>query len=117
VIWLIIVLGSVCAGRILGQGAAAANLRAASSLAPELLLVFLLGVTLGLYGRDRIRLRRAYASPSLSYLGKVLLVAFLSPAATFVLSPVDWPVAWLPAFAAGGAIGAAVWIGNLPPRL
>ena len=116
-IWLIIVLGSVVTGRLLGQGDAAANLRAASSLAPQLLLLGLLGVTLGLYGRDRIRFRKSYASPSLAYSGKLCFVAFLSAAATFVLAPVDWPVWWLHGFATGCAAGAASWIGNLPPRL
>lgn len=116
-IWLVIVLGSVAAGRLLGQGDAAANVRTASSLAPELLLLTVLGLTLGLYGRDRIRLRKSYASPSLAYTGKFCLVAFLSPAATFVLAPVDWPASWLHGFAAGCGAGAALWIGNLPPRL
>ena len=116
-IWLILVLGSVGAGRLLGQGSAAANFQAASNLAPELLLMNLLGVVLGLYGRDRTRLRRSYASPSLAYGGKFCLVAFLAPATTFVLSPVDWPVWWLHGFAAGCAVGATLWIGNLPPRL
>jgi hypothetical protein len=116
-IWLIIVLGSVAAGRLLGQGDVAANLRAATSLAPELLLLALFGVTLGLYGRDRIRLRKSYASPSLAYSGKLCFVVSFSAAATFILAPVDWPVWWLHGFAAAGAAGAASWIGNLPPRL
>jgi len=116
-IWLILVLGSVCAGRLLGQGDAAANLHVASSLAPELLLTLLLGATVGLYGRDRIRLRKSYASPTLAYGGKFCLVGFLAPGATFVLAPVDWPVSWLQGFAAGCAIGAAIWVGSLPPRL
>ena len=116
-IWLILVLGSVAAGRFLGQGDAGANLRAASSLAPELLLLTVLGLTLGLYARDRTRLRKSYASPSLAYSGKFCFIMSLAAAATFVFAPVDWPASWLHGFAAGGAAGAALWIGNLPPRL
>ena len=116
-IWAAVVLGSVGLGWLLGHGDAAANLRAASMSAPEPLLLTVLGVTLGLYGRDRTRLRKSYASPSLAFAGKFLFVAFLAPAATFVLAPVDWPAAWLHGFAAGCAGGAALWVGNLPPRL
>jgi peptidoglycan/LPS O-acetylase OafA/YrhL len=116
-IWAAVVLASVGLGWLLGHGDASANFRAASMSAPEPLLVTLLGVTVGLYGRDRTRLRRAYSSPSLAHAGKLMFVAFLAPAATFVLAPVDWPAAWLYGFAAGCAGGAAAWIGNLPPRV
>jgi len=116
-IWIAVILGSVGAGWLLGRGDAAANLQAASASAAEPLLLVLLGVAVGMYGRDRNRLRKSYPSPSLAYCGKFFLVAFLSPAATFVLSPVDLPVTWLPAFAAGCAGGVALWLGNLPRRL
>ena|SRR5436190_1872877 len=116
-IWAVVVLGSVAAGWLLGRGDAAANLHAAAESASPSLLLALLGVTVGLYGRDRIRLRKSYASPSLGYSGKLLFVAAFAPAATFVLAPVDWPVTWLPGFAAGCAGGAALWLGNLPLRL
>src|SRR5262245_8840803 len=116
-IWLAAVLGSVGVGWLLGHGDAAANLRAASTTAPEQLLVVLLGVTAGLYGRDRIRLRRSYPSPSLAHAGQILFVASLSPAAAWLLAPVDWPASWLQGFSAGCAGGAAMWVGNLPRRL
>jgi hypothetical protein len=116
-IWLAVLLGSVGAGWLLGRGDAAANFRAASTSAPEHLLLALLGVTLGWYGRDRVRLRKAYSSPSLAHAGKVLFVASLSPALTWIVAPVDWPASWLSIFAAGCAGGAALWIGNLPTRL
>jgi len=116
-IWAAIVLASVAAGWLLGRGDAAANLHAASSSAPEHLLLTLLGVSVGLYGRDRIRLRRTYASPTVSYTGKLLLVAAFSLSATFVLAPVDWSASWLAVFAAGGAGGTALWLSNLPLRL
>lgn len=116
-IWAALVLASVGAGWLLGRGDASANLETASSSAPVHLLLVLLGATLGLYGRDRVRLRRAYASPSLAYAGKFLFFAGLAPAATWSLAPVDWPAALLPALAAGCAAGVATWIANLPPRL
>ena len=116
-IWVAAILGSVGAGWLLGRGDAAVNLRAAAEASSETLLVVLLGVTFGLYGRDRIRLRRSWPSPSLAYSGKLMFVAALAPALTFVLAPVDWPVAWLTGFAAGCAGGAACWLGNLPLRL
>jgi hypothetical protein len=38
-------------------------------------------------------------------------------ASVFVLSPVAWPGTCLDVFAAAGALGGAVWIGNLPVKL
>ena len=116
-IWAALVLGSVGAGWLLGRGDAAVNLQSAADSSSQPLLLVLLGVTVGLYGRDRIRLRRSWPSPSLAYSGKLVFVAAFAPAATFVLAPVDWPAAWLPGFAAGCAGGAALWLGNLPMRL
>jgi hypothetical protein len=116
-IWLVLVAAAVGAGWLLGHGDAAANVRAAAAAAPRDLLVVLQGVTLGWCGRDRIRLRRTYASPTLAYLGKLLGFAGLAGAATFAASPVAWGPAWLDAFAASTALGAGVWIGNLPARL
>ncbi len=116
-IWIVIFAAAVGAGWLLGHGDAAANARAAAQAAPADLLGAMLGATLGLYGRDRIRLRRTYASPSLAWLGKRLLLGAAGAAAVFVLSPVEWPRTCLDAFAAAGAVGAAVWIGNLPAKL
>jgi len=117
VIWIVLLAASVASGWLLGQGDAPANWRGFSERAPVDALGALLGVTLGLYGRDRIRLRRTYASPTVAYLGKRLMVAALAAAATFALSPVAWPADSLHAFAAGVAAGAAAWVGNLPPKL
>jgi hypothetical protein len=116
-IWLVAVLGSVGAGWLAGHGDAAANARAAAASAPADLMAAMLGVTLGLYGRDRVRLHRTYASPTLAYLGKALLFAFLSPAAAWTLAPVAWPPSCLHLFAAGCGAGAGIWLGNLPSRL
>ena len=116
-IWIAIALASVAAGWLFGHGDAAANAGAAAESAPADFLGGLLGVTLGLYGRDRIPLRRTYASPTLAYLGKLLLFAAVSGAATFAFSPVDWPPTGLHAGAAAAALGAWVWVGNLPVKL
>jgi len=116
-IWLAIVLASVGAGWIFGHGDAAFNAACAAESAPQDLLTGVLGVTIGLYGRDRVRLRRTYASPSLCYAGKVLLFVSLSPATAWTLSPLAWPPACLHLFSAGVALGVSIWLGNLPPRL
>ena len=116
-IWLTVLPAALGAGWLLGGGDAATNLRAALQASPIHLLAVLQGVTVGLYGRERIRLRRAYASPTLAYLGKRLFLAALTGAATFAGSPVDWAASSLHAFAASAALGAAMWVGNLPSRL
>lgn len=116
-IWIVAFAAAVGSGWLLGHGDAAANARAAAAAAPADLLGAMLGVTLGFYGRDRIRLRRTYASPALAYLGKRLFLGAAVAAAVFVLSPVAWPPGCLDAFAAAGALGGAVWIGNLPVKL
>jgi hypothetical protein len=116
-IWLVVVLGSVGAGWLLGRGDADSNLRSASESAPETVLTVLLGVAIGLYGRDRIRLRRTYASPSIAYLAKALFFASLSPAAAWMFAPINWPAWSLQLCAIGCASGAALWLGNLPARL
>jgi hypothetical protein len=92
-------------------------MNAAAASAPVHLLTAALGITFGLYGRDRIRLRRTYASPTIAYLAKALFFASLCPAAAMVLSPVDWPITSLHFSAAGCALGTALWLGNLPLRL
>ncbi len=116
-IWIVLVVAAVASGWGFGHGDAASNWAAVSARAPADLLGALLGVTLGLYGRDRIRLRRTYASPTAAYLGKRLAVAGMAAAATFALSPVAWPPESMHAFAAAAAAGAAAWVGNLPPKL
>jgi len=116
-IWLAAVLASVGAGWLLGHGDAAANARAAVESAPQNLLTAILGLTTGLYARERIRLRRTYASPTLAYLGKLLVFASLAPATAWVFAPLSWPSSCLHLFSAGVAAGALIWLGNLPSRL
>jgi hypothetical protein len=117
VIWIVVVLGSVGTGWLLGHGDVVANGRYAAETAPQNLLTVLLGVTIGLYGRDRVRCRHAYASPSMAYVGKALLFASLSLGCAWSFSPLNWPASCLQAGAAACAAGASIWVGNLPPRL
>lgn len=116
-IWLVIAGASVAAGWLLGSGDAEANLRAARAGAAADLLGASLGFSLGLLLRERIRLRRTYASPTLSYLGKRLFLAAAVAALVFAASPVAWPPSCLHALAAAGAAGLSCWSANLPVKL
>jgi hypothetical protein len=116
-IWAVLVLSSVAAGWLSGRGDAAENWREAEAGAPAALLLASFGGTLGLFGRDRLRRRISYASPTRSYAGKAVAATALSAAATFVLSPVAWPPGCLLVSAAVFAAGLALWLANLPRRL
>ena len=116
-IWIALVLVSVGLGWLLGTGDAAGNLQASMADAPRSLLTALLGLPLGLYGRDRVRSGRTYASPTLAYLGKALLFMSLAAVAAGSLSPLDGPAFHPRYVAVGVAAGMALWLGNLPPRL
>ncbi len=116
-IWIALAGVSIAAGWVFGRGDAEANLAAARLSAPLWSLVLLLGLTAGGYGRDRVRLRRTYASPTRGWLSKVLLFAGLLSGLTFVGAPVDWSPEVLPWLAALAASGLAGWMGNLPEKL
>lgn len=116
-IWLVIAAASVAGGWLLGDGDAASNLRAARSVAAADLLGASLGISVGLLLRERVRLRKTHASPSLSYLGKRLFLAAAVAAVTFAASPVAWPPTCLHGLAAAGAAGLALWSANLPVKL
>ncbi len=116
-IWLVIVVASVAAGWLFGHGDVAANARVAAQAAPVDGLVVLLGATLGLFGRDRLRRRLTHASPTLGVLAKLVLFAGLSGAATFLFSPVAWPLTGLHASAVVMAAGLRAWLANLPMKL
>jgi len=116
-IWVVVVLGSVGTGWLLGLVDVVANARYATESAPQHLLTVMLGITIGLYERDRVRLRQAYSSPSMAWIGKVLLFASLSLGCACSFSPLDWPTTCLQASVAVGSVGIPSWVGNLPPRL
>jgi hypothetical protein len=117
VIWLVIAAAAVGAGWLFGRGDAAANWRTAHAGAAADLLGASIGLSLGLLFRERVRLRLAHSSPTLSFLGKRLFLASTAAAAAFALSPVAWPPAVLHALAAAGAAGLALWSANLPLKL
>jgi hypothetical protein len=116
-IWIAMVLIAVGAGWLFGRGDAAANAQVAIHSAPVDLLGVLQGAALGLLNRDRVRLRRTHASPTISHLGKIWFFASLCGAATFALSPVAWGPEWLHAAAAMTGLGTVAWLGNLPSKL
>lgn len=116
-IWIALVLGSLGAGWLLGTGDAGRNLRSAGAGLPEHLLTALLGFTGGLYARERIRLHRTHASPTLAYVGKLILFGAAAASAAAVFTPVSWPSSALSLFAVAGAAGLFIWLGNLPSRL
>jgi hypothetical protein len=116
-IWVALVSAAVGAGWLLGHGDAGANARRAAESAPLCALIVMQGVTVGLCGRDRVRLGRAYASPTLAYLGKALGFGSLAAAGAYALSPVAWDPSTFPLCAAGAAAGVAVWLSSLPVRL
>lgn len=116
-IWIPWIAAAVGAGWLLGHGDAAENVRRLAEAAPREGLLALLGVSGGLCLRDRARLGRTYASPTLAYAGKALFMGGLGGGATFAFSPVAWPAGVLDALAGAAALGLALWLGNLPPRL
>jgi hypothetical protein len=116
-IWIVVAGASVAAGWLFGHGDAAVNLATVRTWAPADLLGASSGLSVGLLLRERIRLRRTYASPSLSYVGKRLALAAGVAAATFAASPVAWPPGCLHGLAAAAAAGLALWSSNLPVRL
>ena len=115
-IWIALVGAAVASGWLLGHGDPAA-LAWTGPDAPKAGLLASLALTLGFYGRERLRLRRTYASPTTAYLGKLAAMVSLAVAATSLFAPVDWPVQALYAAAAGLAGGGASWIANLPRKL
>lgn len=116
-IWLFIVPAAVGSGWLLGHGDAAANLRVVMEAGTPTALLMLQGVTLGLCGRDRVRLRRAFSSPTLAWLGKRLCLGCLTVGITYAMAPVAWAPSVFTSCVIGSAIGGMVWLGNLPVKL
>lgn len=116
-IWLALALASIGAGWLFGNGNWATNLGIMSDNWGPDLTTALLGVPAGFMLRDRVRLRRSYASPTRAHLAKLVVFASTAAAAAFSLSPVAWDAQCLRVFALFAASGAAFWLGNLPVRL
>jgi membrane associated rhomboid family serine protease len=117
VIWLASAVAAALLGWAFGTGDQSANLRAARTSAPSWGLLILLAATLGGFGRERLRLRRSYASPTRAWLGKTLAAAGLIVLGTFAGTPVDWDPVQVSWAAAGAGLGGALWLANLPRKL
>lgn len=76
-----------------------------------------LGIVAGLLRRDRARDLVLYSSVTYSYIGKFLALAALAYTVFAALSPFAPPLWTLYPAIGVAALGAAVYVGNLPPRL
>lgn len=89
----------------------------ARKLIPTGLFVLALGVIAGLVRRDRARDLVLYSSVTYSYAGKFLALAGIAYGVFAALSPFAPPLWTLYPDFAVAALGAALYVGNLPPRL
>jgi hypothetical protein len=97
--------------------ATALRITLAQRLIPAGLLLLTIGVLGGLLRRDRARDLVLYSSVTFSYIGKFMALAALAYALFVALSPFA-PALWTLFPAIGvAALGAATYVGNLPPKL
>jgi hypothetical protein len=97
--------------------ATALRIALAQRLIPLSLFLLTLGVLAGMLRRDRARDLVIYSSATFSYIGKFLALAGIAFGVFVALSPFAPPLWTLyPAFGAA-SVGAATYVGNLPPRL
>ena len=97
--------------------ATALRITLAQRMLPLALFMLTLGVLAGMLRRDRARELVLYSSVTFSYFGKILALCGIAFSAFVALSPFAPPVWTLyPAFGIA-AFGAAMCVGNLPPRL
>jgi hypothetical protein len=97
--------------------AMALRLTLAWRLAPLGLFLLTLGALAGFLRRDRARDLVLYSSVTFSYLGKFLVLASIAFGVFVALSPFAPPLWTLYPALGTAALGAAIYIGNLPPRL
>ncbi len=76
-----------------------------------------LGVLGGLLRRDRARDLVLYSSVTYSYIGKFLALSAIAYGVFVALSPFAPPLWTLYPAMAASALGAATYVGNLPPKL
>lgn len=89
----------------------------AQRLVPAGLFLLALGVMAGLLRRDRLRALVLYSSVTFSYLGKILALSAIAYALFVALSPFAPPLWTLYPAVGIASLGAANYVGNLPPRL
>jgi len=97
--------------------ATALRMGLAAQLIPLALFLLTLGFLAGLLRRDRARDLVLYSSVTFSYLGKFLSLAGTAFGFFVALSPFAPPVWTLYPASGLAALGAAMYVGNLPPRL
>jgi hypothetical protein len=96
---------------------AGARLWVATAMLPLLMAAMLVGVLAGLLRRHRLRERQGFASLTISFLGKQAVAVALAAYLFVALSPFA-PLPWALYIAlAIAAMGAAFYVGNLPPKL
>jgi hypothetical protein len=91
--------------------------RVAARFLPILLLTLLSGGILGATLRERIRHGSGYASPTLAFVSKRLLVASLGYFLVWSLSPIPGAYGTLYVAPAAGFVAMAFYAANLPVRL
>ena len=97
--------------------ATAIRLSLAQRLIPLALFLLALGALAGMLRRDRARDLVLYSSVTFSYIGKLLALAATAFGVFVALSPFGPPLWTLYPAIGTSALGAAIYIGNLPPRL
>jgi len=89
----------------------------AVAVLPVLGTLVAIGVLLGLLRRRLLIESLGFHSLTFSYLGKALAASSAAAYAFTGLSPLAPPPWMLYVFAAAISLGAALWFGNLPPKL
>lgn len=84
---------------------------------PVLLLALVSGTLLGATLRERIRYGSGYASPTVAFVAKRLLIASLGYFLVWALSPIPGAYGTIYLPPAVGFVGAAFYAANLPVRL
>jgi hypothetical protein len=115
------ILRALCgrSGSVEGDVVRASGLRIALArrlVAPAAFLLAL-GVVAGLLRRDRARDLVLYSSVTYSYIGKFLAISGIAYGVFVALSPFAPPLWTLYPAIGIAALGAAVYAGNLPPKL
>lgn len=106
-----------CQGLLAFLSVVLVHTRVAAHFLPFLLLALLSGGLLGATLRERIRHGSGYASPTLAFVSKRLLVACLGYFLVWSLSPIPGAYGILYAAPAAGFVATVVYAANLPVRL
>jgi len=94
-----------------------ARAEAAKAALPVAFGLFYLGVVGGLLRRHLRAENLGFHSVTFSHMGKLLVLAGVVGYVVSGIAPVGLPIASLYVFSAAVAVGATLYVGNLPPRL